>query len=521
MSEWLIDTLVATSLIMAVILLLRGHVARLFGPAIAYGLWLVPAARLLMPGIQIEAAVPVTDATTTISTAISDSVRDAVMVGAQSPVRDVATQAASVDYSVIGISLWLGGAALLFIVQMFRYVSMRDELLSEAICIGEIEGISLLQTDRVSGPLAFGLFRPFIAVPQNFMKVYPSQEQEMALAHEVAHHKSGDLLVNLVAFIYLSLFWFNPLAWISWHAFRFDQEAACDARVLCGRDCGERQVYGRALARSAQDGLPTFATALNSPKTIIARLRRLSMDDISNKRRLIGRIGIFTAIGLVLPLTATVSPAVGQAVDAPLAPMAPEAPAAPQAPQAPQAPKIIKVIHVKKHGHGSSNMGTDEDMHVRTIIRDGKTIKVHTNGNIDDEKIEKTIEKAQAMSEKHQHKAEMAHEIAEKHRYVAEKAYAMANIIPEIEISEIKSGNCKKGTPVTSNVSGFDGKNKASVKLVMCGPGSAKLARAQAAKGLREALTEIRNEKDMPDSVRKEVIENLKAEIKRLDKETS
>ena len=49
MNEWLADTLVATSLLMALVLLVRDPVRRQFGPAAAYGLWLIPALRLLMP----------------------------------------------------------------------------------------------------------------------------------------------------------------------------------------------------------------------------------------------------------------------------------------------------------------------------------------------------------------------------------------------------------------------------------------------------------------------------------------
>src|SRR5687768_10990116 len=39
MTDWLVDTLLATSLLMALILLVREPVRRHFGPAIAYALW--------------------------------------------------------------------------------------------------------------------------------------------------------------------------------------------------------------------------------------------------------------------------------------------------------------------------------------------------------------------------------------------------------------------------------------------------------------------------------------------------
>ena len=49
MTEWLTGTLVATSALILLVLLVREPVRRTFGARVAYGLWLIPAARLLMP----------------------------------------------------------------------------------------------------------------------------------------------------------------------------------------------------------------------------------------------------------------------------------------------------------------------------------------------------------------------------------------------------------------------------------------------------------------------------------------
>ncbi|MDP8993592.1 MAG: hypothetical protein M3N07_01210, partial [Pseudomonadota bacterium] len=49
MSAWLIQNLAAASLLMLLVLALRQPVARLFGAGWAYALWLLPAARLVLP----------------------------------------------------------------------------------------------------------------------------------------------------------------------------------------------------------------------------------------------------------------------------------------------------------------------------------------------------------------------------------------------------------------------------------------------------------------------------------------
>ncbi|HEV7234252.1 MAG TPA: M56 family metallopeptidase [Sphingorhabdus sp.] len=532
---WLFDSLLVTTLLMAAILLLRRPVAKAFGPGVAYALWLIPAARLLMPSLESAPAQAAGEAQW-----VRDAVRESIMAGVSSPdaIVDTASKSvvAAVDLTALGVTFWLGGAALFFIIQMIRYASMRDDLLAEADEIAYIEGVSVIASDQVAGPLAFGLFKRYIAVPQDFAKTYSPAERELAIAHEMAHHKSGDLFANLVAFVVLCLQWFNPVAWMSWNAFRFDQEAACDARVLAGKGSEERAIYGQALARTAFDGVPTFATALNSPKTIIERLRRLSMKDASTKRRVFGKLGVVAATAIILPLTATVVPGV-IAQDAPVAPEAPAAPAPADAPE-PKIVKKVKIIKIDHDGKTVDIIGEDGDgKKVRKVQRNGKTFVFRTDKELSDAELDKMVEEAEISrkeadkwleeSEKHRghadaarHAADAAHRSADAAREMAEvhrvRAMKMASAyIPEIDIREVTK-NCKAGEPVTTDVSGFDGQGQARVKVVMCGKGMAKIARLEALKGLQEARGEIFSERDMPENVRKEVIEKLEEQIRRL-----
>ena len=60
MTDWLLGTLLATSGLIVLVLLIREPVRRHFGARVAYGLWLIPAARLLMPTLTqtVERSVP-------------------------------------------------------------------------------------------------------------------------------------------------------------------------------------------------------------------------------------------------------------------------------------------------------------------------------------------------------------------------------------------------------------------------------------------------------------------------------
>lgn len=536
LDTWLFDSLLVTTLLMAVILIIRRPVAKMFGAGVAYAMWLIPAVRLLMPTLE-GAAVPVSSD----AQAVRDTVRESILAGVSSPdavvtsAGELATTS-SIDFVALGVTVWLGGAALFFIIQMIRYASMRDDLLSDATEIARIDGVAVVASDQVAGPLAFGLFKRYIAVPQDFIKNYSPAERELAIAHEMAHHKSGDLFANLAAFVILCLQWFNPVAWMSWNAFRFDQEAACDARVLAGKGNEERAIYGQALARTAFDGVPTFATALNSPKTIVERLRRLTMKDASKTRRSLGKIGIIAAAAIILPLTATIVPAV----------VAQNKAEVEDATDTKVVKRNVKIIRLNRDGKEVNVISHNGDgKEVTKVERDGKTFVFRTDEKLSEDDIESLIDEAEesreaaadalveaeearieaeaarAEVESASVEAEVMRANAEAARGHAEAmrvhAVAMAaNYIPEIDIREVTK-NCREGQPVTTNVEGFDGTNKSRVKIVMCGKGQARLARVEALNGLREARSEIRGDRDIPDSVRKDVIQKLEQQIRRLE----
>lgn len=513
MTDWLFDTLISSTALLLLVLLVRGSVARHFGPSVAYWLWLLPAARLFMPIMTKEISAP--------AAPVTNAVSDTIIAGIPAAHSALATTQASFNWLALGLSIWLGGAALLFIVQMLRYCSLRDEMLADATEIDRIGDIRVIQSDRIGGPLAFGLFRRYIAVPDHFTRTFAPKERDLALAHELAHHRAGDLYANLAAFLFLCLSWFNPLAWMAWSAFRFDQEAACDARVLAGTDAGTRQHYGRALARAASsDRMPALAMAMaqNSPHNIVERLRRVMMKDTSKRRLWAGRAAIFAAAAIALPLTATVVPVFADDSVA-----------------ADGIEKHKTKIVIMKHGGGDVQTikigGNVDTPFVKTIERDGKTIILRSSKEMSDAEVEKLV----AEAEMSRARAEADHGQAEADRGKAEAAWGeaeatrahaiaiigdmdVASYIPDIDISEITK-NCEAGQPVATDVTGFDGKNKSHIRIVMCGKGQAKLAKAQAIEGLREARAEVETDKDIPDSTRKSILDSLEKQIDRMTKE--
>lgn len=522
MSAWLIDTLLATSLLMALVLVVRRPVAQTFGPGIAYALWLIPVARLFMPSLSAE------QMSVAGNGAISSAVREAVFAGATSPASGAATvveaaPSSALSLFTIALALWLGGAVVLFLVQMARYASAHRTILTDAVELQRVDGVRIISTPQIDGPLAFGIFRRYVAVPSDFSARFSECERELALAHELSHHRSGDLYANFAGFILLCLQWFNPLAWASWRAFRLDQEAACDARVLSGRSVEDRHLYGATLARAACGGVPAFATALNSPKTIVERLRRLTMKETSKRRSLAGKIALAAVVTISLPLTATTKPAKAVQDDAPAATSEPKVET-----------KVVKVVKV---GEGDN---------VRTVERDGKTYVFHTDKPLNDEEVEKKIVEADAsMADADKMvgtkkiimvsaDANPAHHDKKTKKIFLRKSgdggtwtnengnvqdmgdLNIAMMVPDIDIKEIE-GNCNIGQPVTTETSGFDGKKKSKIKLVICGKGQAKVARREAVKGMKEARADVEADMTIPAKVKADVLANLDESIAKLE----
>ena len=301
MIAWLTGTLFATSLLIVLVLLAREPVRRHFGARVAYGLWLIPAARLLMPTLTETIERPASAVTPRMFT--TQAVGEPLLLSSVAPPQQSLVEQAGGWPSIL-IVLWLGVAGGLFAARLLAFRRERAAILREATEIGRIGSIRLVRSGEVSGPLAFGIFDRVIAVPAEFGRLYDEREQLLALEHELAHHRSGDLLANLFAFGLLCLQWFNPLAWAAHAAFRFDQEAACDARVLDRRGIGDRSDYGRAIAKATSGRALLFASALDRRTTLHRRLKSMLSNPTAG-RRLTGRMMVLATIAVALPLTAT------------------------------------------------------------------------------------------------------------------------------------------------------------------------------------------------------------------------
>jgi hypothetical protein len=127
----------------------------------------------------------------------------------------------------------------------------------------------------VDGPLALGILKRLIVQPLHFARRYNVAERRLAMEHELIHHRRGDIWFNMAGLLILAANWFNPIAWFAFHAFRSDQELACDAAVAKRASGEERHDYARALVKSASRPGLIAACPLNPADQLKHRLRMI------------------------------------------------------------------------------------------------------------------------------------------------------------------------------------------------------------------------------------------------------
>ena len=123
-------------------------------------------------------------------------------------------------------------------------------------------------------PAVVGWLRAIVLLPATVVSGLTSEQVELLLAHELAHIRRHDFIVNILQSGVETLFFFHPGIWWLSRQLRVERELACDEAVVAAYD--RPADYGEALARlallgGAPNGLALAATAA----PLAHRIRRL------------------------------------------------------------------------------------------------------------------------------------------------------------------------------------------------------------------------------------------------------
>lgn len=141
--------------------------------------------------------------------------------------------------------------------------------------------VQLLSVDGLVVPGVVGTLKPVILIPSSLLSGLTPDQWEAILAHELAHIRRWDYLVNLSQLIIESLLFFNPAVWCLSRQVRLEREACCDAAAV--QVTAQPFLYAKLLVEFAERvqltsgrGLaPNVAFSRASDSSLLERVRRI------------------------------------------------------------------------------------------------------------------------------------------------------------------------------------------------------------------------------------------------------
>lgn len=193
------------------------------------------------------------------------------------------------------IVLWASGAAGFLFYAVFRHRTFVGNL--GTLSPSSIGEVPLMVASRTGfSPMLLGVFRPMIVVPADFHSRYTAQQREIVLQHEMAHRDRRDPLINLVALLIGTAFWFNPLAYWAVRALKCDQEIACDAVVLSKTKVSRKSYAETLLAVVVDEVSPTVSCAWHSGSRMTHRFDALGRPYLIGQTASMGSIAALLAL---------------------------------------------------------------------------------------------------------------------------------------------------------------------------------------------------------------------------------
>ncbi len=157
----------------------------------------------------------------------------------------------------------IGGLAYNQRLKSYQTSSMPEQWEAKLLKLSKKLGISssirIFQSALLKVPVVVGYFKPVIILPLGVISGFSHEQLEAILAHELAHIKRNDYLVNIFQSIIEVLFFYHPaIYWISKNI-RNERENACDDLAILA------DINRKALATAL-----TNLEILNHEKTLLA-----------------------------------------------------------------------------------------------------------------------------------------------------------------------------------------------------------------------------------------------------------
>lgn len=196
------------------------------------------------------------------------------------------------------VVVWAGGVCLLSLrlilgwIMMTRVrrtgisaIQMPIQTMCTSLCLSMSvrNTVQVFESVIVQVPAVVGWLRPLILLPTRIVTGLSDEELRAILAHELAHIRRHDYLVNLGQIVVENLLFYHPVVWWLSSRIRQERENCCDD--IAAQTCGSRVTIARALATLAEINarIPAMLPAATGG-SLIQRIRRLLQSDAQPER---------------------------------------------------------------------------------------------------------------------------------------------------------------------------------------------------------------------------------------------
>ena len=238
------------------------------------------AAMLAMP----VATFVLADATPAAAPAAATTAINAAAAPASVPPAGFTTPARVLPFVTL---VWIAGVIVLsvrltggwIVARRLAFRTVRDvdaDLACLAARVADRLGVRrfvrLVESSMVAVPVVVGWLKPVVIVPAAALSGLTMVQLEALFAHELAHIRRHDYLVNLFQSVVETLLFYHPAVWWMSAQVREEREHCCDDLAVSVCD---RVVYVDALTTlAAMDAHPRLALAATDG-SLVRRVRRL------------------------------------------------------------------------------------------------------------------------------------------------------------------------------------------------------------------------------------------------------
>lgn len=143
--------------------------------------------------------------------------------------------------------------------------------------MGIHQSVKLVESSLAKTPMMLGCFKPLILLPLHLTTGLDDKMIEAIIAHELAHIKRNDFVVNIFQSFVESLFYFHPAVWWISNQVREEREKCCDDLAI--KACNDSLTYAKSLLHIQtmalnQDNFALSFTGKNE-KHLLNRVKRI------------------------------------------------------------------------------------------------------------------------------------------------------------------------------------------------------------------------------------------------------